>query len=84
MNPMDLLRKSANPLEESVNGLMPSMSNSPWSGRSKVPNICSKVVFPAPEDPTMEITSPEATVKSTPFKIERSPYAFCIPVAFSI
>ena len=37
-------------------------------GLSKVPNICNKEVFPAPEEPTIETISDLEIFKSTPFK----------------
>ena len=35
---------------------------------SKDPRICNSVVFPAPDAPTIETTSPFLISKSTPFK----------------
>lgn len=64
-----LFRKRASSFWVSKNGLIPSMVNEPELGWSSVPKICRRVVFPAPEEPTMDTISPLLTVKLMPFKI---------------
>jgi hypothetical protein len=44
---------------------------SPAAGSSRVPRICSKVLFPDPEGPTMLTISPLAMSTSTPFSTHR-------------
>ena len=59
----------------------PRIATDPASGLSNVPRICSKVVFPAPEAPTMLMTSPFAMSRSMPLSTGRDPYDFLIPLA---
>ena len=42
-----------------------------FSGASKTPKICSKVVLPAPDDPTIATTSPFLISKETFFKTSK-------------
>ncbi|HOL00249.1 MAG TPA: hypothetical protein PK860_01740 [Paludibacteraceae bacterium] len=52
---------------------MPFTITLPSFGLSIVPRICNKVVLPAPLGPTIAITSPSFTDKSTPFNTSRLP-----------
>ena len=62
----------------------PSNQTLPVSGLSSVPKICSKVLLPAPEAPTILTTSPFLISTSTPFSTSNSPYFFFNPSAFNI
>ena len=67
------LRKRESAVSESlVTSVSPSVIV-PASGRSKVPITWSKVVFPAPEAPTMLTISPWAMSVSMPFSTSSVP-----------
>ena len=51
----------------------PLIRTSPPEGLSRVPSICNRVVFPAPEAPTIEMISPCFISKLTPFSTLISP-----------
>ena len=59
-------------------------SEAPSAGASSVPRIWSRVVFPAPLAPTMEMISRGATVRSIPLRTSREPKLLCIWVASMI
>ncbi len=63
---------------------MPSIVKLPLVGRSNVPKICKSVVFPAPEDPTIDTIYPFSIERLTSFNIVKSPYLWWIEVARSI
>src|SRR5262245_42172288 len=46
---------------------LPSIRTWPLEGRSRPPRICSSVVLPEPEAPTIATVSPAATATSMPF-----------------
>src|SRR5690349_25013347 len=45
----------------------PAISTAPLLGASRPPSICSSVVLPEPEAPTIATRSPGATLRDTPF-----------------
>jgi hypothetical protein len=45
---------------------IPSIRTVPAAGRSKVPMMCSSVVLPDPDGPTIATSSPRVTVRLTP------------------
>ncbi len=67
---------------DNSNGFIPPISTLPEVGISSVPKICKSVVFPAPDEPTIDTTSPFWTSKLTSFKTCKSLYVCEIDVAF--
>src|SRR3954467_3932601 len=49
----------------------PDTNTCPVVGRSRPPRICSKVVLPEPDAPTIAIRSPDAAAKLTPRSTSR-------------
>ena len=69
------LRNFAKALEDNDNISVPLITNDDGllaSGLSKVPKMCNKVVFPAPEAPTIDTISPLATFTDTPLSTSKS------------
>ena len=50
----------------------------PLSAVSKVPKICNRVDFPAPEAPTMQVISLLFMVMSTPLRTSTLPKDLCM------
>ena len=70
-NPIFSFRKIERFLSESFVISVLLIQTLPEVGFSRVPRICNRVVFPAPESPIIEINSPSFMCKFTPFKTFR-------------
>ena len=70
---MCVFLKLANLLPASWSVRMPLISMDPPSCLLRVPRICSSVVLPAPEAPTIDTTSPASILRLIPFNTCRFP-----------
>jgi len=66
MKPSDWLRSTPRSRSDRPDMRRPATSISPLLGVSRPPRMCSKVLLPEPEAPTMARVSPRPSAKSTP------------------